>query len=148
MAISKLYSNIGRLGTELAQQHYATTTDLDGVLPWSPTDADRQKLVALLGRSATREEEAVFESGYRESMLRLDGNAHTVRLNPVFVTELFAALGRHGVLVPPDGTPERLEVEMELSRLVDNLKRYIAERTPEPPPGRDEGEQAQQAAQV
>jgi len=142
MAISRLYSEIGRLGTELAQQHYATTTDLDGVLPWLPTDADRQKLVEHLGRAPTLEESRVFEAGYRESMHRLDGNANDVRLSPLFLHELVGALGRHGVLMPPDGTPERLEVERELGRLVEGLRAYVAERTPKPPPAREEGAEA------
>ena len=141
MAVSKLYSKIGQLGSDLAQQHYALTTDIDGVLPWKPTDADMQELVKLLdGRGPTLEEIREFESGYRESMLRLDGNAHDVRIPAVARHELYAALAKYGVYFPPESTPERLQVELLVGELVQQIRIKASSYIPKPIPDEDEPE--------
>ena len=151
MAISSLYSRIGQLGNALAQQHYALTSDLDGPMPWSPTDADRQKLAELLGgRQPTLEETRVFEAGYRESVFRQDGNAHDVRINAVMRHELYAALGRYGIQLPAEGTPERQECELLLSQALETVRQRIEAMTPAPPPPTkdDQAEQERVAEQA
>ncbi len=122
MAVSKLHSRIGELGIKLAQTHYANTSDLDGPLPWMPTDADLTKLVELLERAPTLEEIKVFQDGYREAIGRLDGNAHDRRINAVLKHELFVALARYGILLPADGTPERLEAEAIVTEAMTALR--------------------------
>jgi len=121
MALDPILEIVGALGNRLAQQHFATTGDNDGVLPWLPTDADRQALVNELGRAPTLEEERFFENGYRESMLRLDGNARSPELAGAFWAELLAVLGRYGYSFPPEGTPEREEARHYVRRLLRDL---------------------------
>lgn len=127
MALDETEQRIGQLGTELAQTHYANTGDNDGPLPWLPTDPDRQKLVDMLGRAATLDEERLFESGYRESMMRLDGNANNQRPSALFYSELFATLRRHGYATPPPGTPEREEAELELWRVLQDVRQNMGD---------------------
>lgn len=133
MAISELDGAIGKLGTDLAQRHYATTTDLDGPLPWLPTDADRAELVQMLERAPTLAESRVFESGYRESMHRLQGNANDVRENPVMIHEMTAMLCRYGIILPPEGSPERQNAAALISRAVVVLREQIEALVPKMP---------------
>ncbi len=125
MALDPTIELAGGLGNRLAQQHYAATSDADGFLPWLPTDADRQELVRELGRAATLEEEQAFESGYRESMLRLDGNAHAPELAAPFYRELTSLLGRYGYQLPPDGTPEQQDAKVLITRLMRALQEKL-----------------------
>lgn len=127
MALDALLEIVGALGNKLAQQHYATTTDLDGPLPWSPTDADRQALHDEIGRAPTLEEERFFEAGYRESMLRLDGNSHSPMLSGPMWTELSGLLARYGFVLPAEGTPERIQAQRLAIRLLDQLKREMGQ---------------------
>lgn len=125
MALEPTLELVGGLGNRLAQQHYATTTDLDGVLPWLPTDADRQALVDELGRAPSLEETRFFENGYRESMLRLDGNAHSPLLSGPMWHELTMVLTRYGFALPAEGTPERQRSKVLVMRLLDQLRREL-----------------------
>ena len=125
MALDPIIETVGGLGNRLAQQHYATTTDLDGVLPWSPTDADRQKLVDEIGRAPTLEEEQAFEAGYRESMFRLDGNSRSPLLSAPFWHELSSVLSRYGYVLPPEGTPQRDEAKLLVQRLLGVLMQKL-----------------------
>lgn len=134
-------SRIGELGTQLAQAHYALTTEFEGPLPLKPTDADRQKLVALLGRAPDVEEEQLFESGYREAYGRLVGNAdHNASegagrgFNPVFHAELFSLLSKYGAEVPPEGTPEREQARVLFTKLNNELRDGLSKLLPKLPP--------------
>lgn len=134
-------SRIGELGSQLAQAHYALTTDFEGAMPLMPTDADRQKLVALLGRAPTIDEEQLFESGYRESYGRQVGNADHNRsegagrgFNAVFHAELLSLLGKYGAEVPAEGTPERAEAQLLITRLNNELHDGLSKLLPKLPP--------------
>lgn len=116
---------VGGLGNRLAQQHYNETSDLDGVLPWLPTDADRAVLVQELGRTATLEEERAFEAGYRESIGRLDGNAHSPLLNKPMWHELRSVLMKYGFLLPPEQTPEHQRAYVLTLRMLDKFKKDL-----------------------
>ncbi len=128
MALTETETKIGELGAQLAQAHYALTTDHEGALPMRATDADRQKLVALLGRASTLEEEALFDAGYREGHLRLaqkggpQTDAALVAFHPVMHAELLGLLAKYGVSVPPEGTPERDEAKLLITRAINQLK--------------------------
>ncbi len=144
-------SRIGELGSQLAQAHFALTTDHEGALPIKPTDADRQKLVQLIGRAPTVDEEYLFESGYREAHGRLAGNAnHDLGgeggagrgFNPVLHAELFSLLSKYGVEVPPEGTPEREQARVMFTRLTNDMKDELAKLLPELPPARETTDQS------
>jgi hypothetical protein len=136
-------SRIGELGAQLAQAHYALTTDHEGPLPMKPTDADRQKLVTLLDRAPTIEEEQLFESGYREAHGRLAGNANLGEtgkgFDPVLHAELFSLISKYGAVIPPEGTPERVEAQLLATKAVNSLKDDLGKLIRElPPPEREE----------
>lgn len=145
-------SRIGELGSQLAQAHYALTTDHEGALPIKPTDADRQKLVQLIDRAPTIEEEYLFESGYREAHGRLAGNANLESagrgFNPVLHAELFSLLSKYGVELPPEGTPQREEARLLFTKLTNDLKDELAKLLPELPPARETTEQSPEAVSV
>ncbi len=142
MALTNEESRIGELGAQLAQAHYALTTDHEGPLPFRPTDADRQKLVQLLDRAPTTEEEQLFEAGYREAHGRLAGNANlgesTAGFDPVLHAEFFQLVSKYGVMVPPEGTPEREEARLLFTRTVNHLKEELGKLLPKAPPARDD----------
>lgn len=123
--LTETMQKIAQLGTEQAQRHYATTTDLDGPLPWLPTDADHQELVKMLGRAPTLAELREHDNGYRESMLRLDGNAHSPMMSGPMWHEISTLLSRYGFLMPAEGTPERQRAQVLVMRTIEQLRREI-----------------------
>lgn len=146
MPLTKDESKIGELGSQLAQAHYALTTDHEGPLPAKPTDADRQKLVQALDHAPTVEEEQLFESGYREAHGRLAGNANVGDagrgFDPVLHAEMFALMARYGVELPPEGSPERETAKLRLTETVNGLKDELAKLLPKLPPARETAEQS------
>ncbi len=152
MALDPTIELIGGLGNRLAQQHYAATTDADGTLPQLPTDADRQALTEELGRAPTTEEEQAFEAGYRESMLRLSGNARAPELAAPLWKELQGLLGRYGYTLPPDGTPELNEAKVLFTRVLSAIREKLAALTqpgvPDPTMRQSDAQDAATSARV
>lgn len=136
MAVSELHTAIGRLGNECALSNWAYTTDMDGPVPDLPTDADRQALVQLLeGRVPTLEEQRVFESGYREGLVRARESAVEPKgQNAIALKELRDVLVKYWVLLPAEGTPERREADKLIAKAAVELKERIADLLPKPVP--------------
>lgn len=135
MALTDTETKIGELGSQLAQAHYALTTDHEGALPMRSTDADRQELARMLGRAPTLEEDALFDAGYRESFLRLaykggplDEAAKSA--HPVLQAELFALVAKYGIEVPAEGTPEREQAKILFSKSIDELREKLGRLIP------------------
>lgn len=136
MALTETETKIGQLGSQLAQAHYALTTDQEGALPMRSTDADRQELVRMLERAPTLEEEALFDAGYRESFLRLaykGGPLDESQLSshPVLHAELFNLVAKYGIVVPPEGTPEREQAKVLFSLAINDLRERLGKLLPD-----------------
>lgn len=152
-ALTNEETRIGELGAQLAQAHYALTTDHEGPLPMRPTDADRQKLSDLLGRAYGTEEEQRFEAGYREAYLRLVGNGGPMDeaqkgFDPVLHAELFALVSKYGVEIPPEGSPEREKARLLITKSVNELRDGIAKLLPQPVEERTQRDKSADAAGV
>jgi hypothetical protein len=153
MALTQLETDIGELGSQLAQAHYALTTDHEGALPMRPTDADRQQLLSLVGRLPEPDEERLFDAGYRESYLRLVAKGGPVdqaklALHPVLHAELFALIAKYGFVIPPEGTPERDEARLLLSRSIDQLRFDFEKLLPKRPEPAQDGPGTTAAEQI